>query len=340
MALLSELGHKYPVSTEGVPIDLQNETQTMGPGDIVEAWYEADRDISYLNIAPAIEELIKMKEEYPDFVLHYIRFENRRVYVQFSAAPPESAISANPQRISASIQALTWGIVLMILAIAAIVTAFIAVNLRAIRGYWWTPPQPMGDAVILCQNYDTKLGIPDVAVSVDGEPEGTTDFSGACLVRNLLAGQHLFGGETVEGYQIPDTVQDTIIKDQQIEVTILYYTGPKPPTGELTVYTWPITGEVFIDGEPYGEAPVGPITLPRGEHEISFGPVASYITPPVIEFTLQGGAEVSKTGVYESAVSPWEKYLKWGLIGVGIITGAALVIPEAIRALMRRGESK
>jgi hypothetical protein len=335
MALLRELGYKYPVSSQGVEFGPDDEEAQMYPGDIVEVWFEADRDLDAINVAPAISEILKMKEQYPDFVLHYIRIETRRVYVQFSAAPPEIAISG---KISGQIAlGLAWTILIVVGAIVGILIAALAAALHMLRGYAWTKPKPMGDAVIFCQEYDpvsglTGVGIAGVDVSVDGEYKGETDSSGACLVKDLLAGIHLFGGEIIDGYEVPDTVKDTVIADQQIEVTILYYTGPKPPTGFLTVYTYPVIGEVLIDGALHGPAPVGPLELARGNHVVAFGPVEGYVTPPNIEFTLQGGAWVNKTGIYESERQWWQTYLLYGSIAVAAIAGAALVLPKLIRA--------
>jgi hypothetical protein len=338
--VLKELGHKYPVSTKGVLIDLEDESQIMGPGDIVEAWYEADRDIDYLNIAPAIKEVIKMKEDYPDFVLHYIRFDTRRVYVQFSAAPPENAISTNPQKISTSIQAITWLTVVMILAIAAIITAFIAVTLRAIRGYWWTPPPPTGNALAVAKDWVTEDLIPNVKISVDNM-EGVTGPNGeAILFEDLQAGPHVFVGETIDDYQSPDAVEKSVIEDEQIMVTIWYIPeGVTPPTtGYLVIDTTPIKGEVFVQGISYGEAPVGPVELDVGTYPVAYGAIEGWDTPPPDTATIRPNKTESLIGYYTQPSEGWEKYLKYAVIGGLGIAGATLLIPEIIRATARRGE--
>ena len=47
MAVLTELGHEYPCSTQGVFVDPNDVAATMGPGDIVEGWLTADQDLNY-----------------------------------------------------------------------------------------------------------------------------------------------------------------------------------------------------------------------------------------------------------------------------------------------------
>lgn len=335
MALLKELGQKYPVATEGIPIDLGDETATMGPGDIVESWYEADDDIKYYNIAPAVEELLRMKEEYPDFVLHYMRFDTRRVIVQFSIAP-SGTISSSQKSISSSIGVPVWAIVVAVLAIVAIITAALAVTLRAIRGYWWTPPPPTGNAVVVAKDWETEDLIPNVKISV-ANMEGVTGPNGeGILFENLQAGPHVFVGEIIEGYKQPAAVEKSVIEDEQIMVTIWYVPeGVTPPTtGYLVVDTSPVKGEVWVQGESQGEAPIGPLELDEGTYPVSYGVIEGWQTPDQDTATIIGGKTTALIGYYERPPEYWwEKYVKYAVIGGVAIAGVAVLIPRAIKAI-------
>lgn len=339
MALLSELGHKYPVSTDGVLIDLQDENQSVGPGDIVEAWYEADKDISYLNIAPAIKELIKMKEQYPDFVLHYIRFDTRRVYVQFSAAPPQLVISGKSQSISSSVAALTWAIVAMIAVIVAIIVAALAVSLRAIRGYWWTPPKPMGNlsvsAVGCSDEQCTSPEALDVTFSVAGKTYSTG--GGTVLIKNLPVGPYdIIPGLPPEGYQPADPVTITIAQDQTTLIRLKYYAvGVTPPvTAWFVIDTSPVKGPVYVNQEEIGEAPVQVEVLPLVTYVVSFGDVSGYDTPQSQSHSLQRGERRAVNGKYEKV--GWPEWAKWTVIGGGILVGGLVVVKTAELILARR----
>lgn len=338
MALLSELGHKYPVSTDGVLIDLQDESQSMGPGDIVEAWYEADRDISYLNIAPAIKELIKMKEQYPDFVLHYIRFDTRRVYVQFSAAPPQLVISGKPRSISSSVAALTWAIVAMIAVIVAIIVAALAVSLRLIRGYWWTPPKPMGNLSVSAVGCDdeqcTSPEALDVTFSVAGKTYRTK--GGTVLIEDLQVGPYdIIPGLPPEGYQPADPVTITIAKDQTAMIRLKYYEeGVTPPDfAWLVIDTSPVKGPVYVDEEEIGEAPVEVQISPLITYIVSFGDVSGYDTPSSQTHSLQRGEKRGVNGIYEKVGLP--EWAKWTAIGAGILAGGFLVV-KIVELITRR----
>lgn len=248
--------------------------------------------------------------------------------------PGNGAISG---RVSA-IHLPAWAIVLIILGA---ITFFTALNLRMFRGYIWSPPPPVGHAVIYAKDHETGLGIRDVKIYVDEDYEGTTGVSGSIKVENLLEGDHKFAGDILEGYHDPDQVTATIIKGKQIIVDLVYYPAdePKPTTGFLVVNTDPVKGEVFVDAVSYGIAPVGPVELERGNHYVAFGAVDGYITPAQQTAYIQGGETLPIIGEY---IPPdeddrwYEKYLKYALIGGGAILGAALLVPELIRALRRR----
>jgi len=351
MATLNELGVKYPCQAQGVYIPPDDETTPIEPGQVMEAHFESDTDINTYQAAIAIRDVLLTKNDYPEFVLHYVRIETRKVIVQFSHSPPEGGIStisgSNGSitqyggRVSA-IHLPVWAIVLIIMGA---ITFFTALNLRMFRGYLWSPPLPLGHAVVHAKDHETGLGIRDVRITVDGQYEGTTTSSGSIKVENLLEGDHIFEGEIIEGYHDPDPVTATIVKGKQITVDLVYYPDdkPKPTTGSLLVNTHPVKGEVFIDAISYGEAPVGPVELERGKHYVTFGAVEGYITPGQQTAYIQGDETSSIVGEYLTpgdGEAWYEKYLKYALIGGGAILGATLLVPELIRALRRREQRK
>lgn len=338
MALLRELGNKYPVSTEGVEFDVEDQEIAMAPGDIVEAWFESDKDITYYNVAPAVEEIVvKLKEEYPGFVLHYLKFETRRVTIQYSIAPGQP-ISSGTKAIAAGPAIPIW---LAIVIIIAAVTAAILVTLRAFRGYWWTKPPPRGNALAIAKDYVSEELMADIQITCNGM-EGTTGPNGeGVLFEDVLAGPHVFVGAAVAGYQTPTAVEENIIADKQIVLEIWYVPdGVIPPThGTLIVDTTPVKGSVFIEGEDHGEAPIVAL-LKKGTYNISYGVIEGWITPEPNTATIIGGKRKGLIGYYERPPENWwEKYLKLALIGGGVILGAALVVPPAIRAIAERERS-
>jgi len=342
MSILHEVGFQYPCRTQGVAVNPDDEDAIVLPGEVVEGSIESSYDLPTIESGLAISDILRMKNDYPGFVLHYAKFETRRITVQFSMAPPQNrSLTRSSDGITAISIPLVWQVVLAILAIAGIIVVATGAVLKMTRGYVWSPPPPVGHAVVHAKDHETGLGIRNVEIYVDGQHEGTTTSSGSIKVENLLEGDHLFEGEIVEGYHDPDPVTATIVKDKQITIDLVYYPddAPKPTTGYLYVNTSPVNGEVFIDATSYGEAPVGPVKLERGKHYVAFGAVDGYITPDQQTVTIQGDETSSIVAEYliPGGDGAWyEKYLKYALIGGGAILGAALLLPELIRALRRR----
>jgi hypothetical protein len=330
MAVLAELGTKFPCTTQGVQIPVNDEQVDFYAGEVLEAWFEADQDITVEAAFNVLHEVLKMKEEYPHFVLHYIKVERRKITVQYSIAPMKTTASPGLLVIAAILIVLTFtGIILTI-----------GLTIRWTRGYLWSPT---GDAVVSAVHTETQKGIPGVGIYVDGNPVGRTD-GGSKLVKGLLIGPHEFNGETLEGFHPPMQITAEVLLNEVTNVNIWYRPSgiPEPETGELNVYTTPVTGAVYIDGEEKGPAPLS-IELPIGDHSVGFGPVEGYITPTPQTVTIAGGpVPTSITGVYKLPdEGKWyEQLAKYALIGGGIILASALVVPEAIRAIARRGEKR
>lgn len=347
MATLAELGDYKPVRTEGVEFPVTDETITAGPGEIIETWLQADEDINPLKVADAVLEIMKMKEQYPQFVMHYLKIETRKVTVQFSYAPPEQGISAiisgEGGETSPRIAAVWWAIVAGIIAIIAAVTVATLILLRAIRGWLWAPPPPLGDATIAALHTTTEKGIANVKIYVDGVHRGTTGANGEpVLVKDLLAGPHVFTGETKAGFHPPSPVTQSVKKGENIIINIWYRPEGEvePTTGTLVVDTTPVKGEVWVGGYSQGAAPVV-LELNVGTYHIGYGPVEGYETPPPDIATIAGGKSTGLVATYTriSTEGPWyEKYIRYALIGGGVIVGAALLVPELVRAITRRRE--
>jgi len=131
--------------------------------------------------------------------------------------------------------------------------------------------------------------------------------------------------------------------------------------GIITAATYPVPGEVIIDGTSYGEAPVS-VTLKEGTHNVSFSVYSEqYITPLTRTVRVEKGTSMSITGEYRNRFIPAEspqgfsladslrvygiseRKLKDGTI-FDYINGGALIylkhgLRETTHALFRDGES-
>jgi len=74
--------------------------------------------------------------------------------------------------------------------------------------------------------------------------------------------------------------------------------------GTLNIRTYPVSGSVFVNGKPYGEAPVA-ISLKAGEYEISFSEYSDqYNIPPDQKIKIENGGSLEFTGIYENRFIP------------------------------------
>lgn len=332
MAKLAELGKYFPCETEGIFIPEEDPQTEIYPGEVMEAQWVADKDISIDAAFKVLLEVLRMKEEYPYFVLHYVKVETRKLTFQYSLAPVGGGHNPWP---------LAWVLVakLLILLIGILVAYGLA--LRWSRGYLWTKPLPVGDAVITTKDMRTLKGIANVGIEVDGNYVGKTGSGGSIKITKLLEGIHTFAGEELDGYWKPDTVKQAVIKDQVINVEIPYHPDdePQPTKGWLEVYTHPISGRVWVGGVDYGLAPIR-IELERGDYSITYAYVEGYITPKPDNATIVGGTTPTvRYGYYtlpEGDELWYEKYLRYALIGGGVILGAALIVPELVRAVRKK----
>jgi hypothetical protein len=335
MAKVIELGQKYPCASEGFVVPVDDRESMLAAGDILEVWFAADNDISSIAAAETIAEVVRMKNDYPEFVLHYVKVETRKITIQYSVAP----VGASHSPI---VVALVWKIVAAIATLIGVVLVAYAIYIAIQKQYLFPAKQPLGNAVVVAKNRVDGSLLPNVKISTDGL-EGITGASGeGVLFEDLLEGDHVFIGEAIEGYDTPNPITAYITADKTTNVMIPYNPeGSVPPThGWLDVNTDPVKGTVFIDSADKGEAPISSYET-IGDHSVAFGTVEGYITPEPRTVTVQGDPfRTPVIGYYTKPVVWWEKYLKYALIGGGAILGAALIIPEAIRAITRRGERK
>lgn len=323
MATLTEFGNKFPCSTEGAEVPITDQISEMYSGDVMEVWIEADKDIMPAEAFACLWNILRMKEQYPHFVLHYFKVESRKITVQYSVAP--TGQEASPWLVA----------VVIAIAIVAIIGLLVtAAVLKWTRGYVW---YPVGWAAITAKDVTTEHGISGVKVYVDGTYAGTTD--GYSVNKKLRIGQHTFSARPIEGYQDPYPVQATIDLNKTTPVTIYFRPigSPEPDTGWLDISTSPSGGEVFVNSQSVGPSPVS-VELPApGDYNIAFGDIEGYFTPQARQATLIPGARTSVSVEYEPVGKQlWEKYVLYGLIGAGIIAGAAIVAPRVIKALKEK----
>ena len=342
MANLAEVGVFYPCATKGLEWPIDDEEMVMQAGDVFEAQWVADKDLNLRAAFEVIHEVLRMKEEYPYFVWHGLKIETRRITVQFSIAPPGQT-TPNPGPVIGLIKV----VVLAVGAILAMVVAAYAAILALRRGYWLPEKPPQGDVLVWAWDGTNGARLPNVKISVAGQMKTTGSNGDPVLFKNLTTGQYTVFGETIDGYHQPDP-RTVTVKDKEIsEIQVEYFDSaqPKPEHGYVMVYTEPVTGEVAIGNVPYGPAPVGPIQLPAGDTvAVSYSYVEGYVTPPIDIFTVSRGSTEIVVGKYklpQYAEEPWyEKYLKYALVGGGVIIGTAVLIPALIRSVPGRGKEE
>jgi hypothetical protein len=328
MARLAELGKMFPCTTEGVEIPVDDESIDIYAGQVLEVWYTTERDITVDLAFHILNEVLRMKEEFPHFVMHYIKIETRKITVQYSLAPVGT---------TASPHLLAWAAVLLITFFAGLIALY-ALHLKATRGYVFTAK---GTAVITAWDTKEMRGIAGVAIDIDGDTVGKTSPGGSIRVKDIV-GPHVFSGEELEDYWPPNPIEQSIKLNEVITVKIAYTprSEPQPTQGWLHVATTPVAGTVYINGEDYGLSPVY-VKLDIGTYQVSYGAVEGYITPDPEPATVAGNVPTDIVGRYILPYDRWwEKYLKWALIGGGAIAGGALLLPPAIRALRKDIEKR
>lgn len=309
--MIAEVGHKYTVTESIILEEVEPKS-----GDVVELYWECDREITPGEAARVVFETAKIKETYSNSVIHYVGVDTRRITVQYSVAPPGG--EATP---------LNWWQIAII--IGALITAIIvAVYLLGRAGYLpWVAPTGNVSVIAISAYDDAAIAAP---FTFNGE-EYTTPIT----IEDLDVGTYHITWLPVEGYLLPDPPTDvvTIIADETVEARGEYWpedAPPRPTTGLLIVATYPVRGTVYVDGADYGKAPLE-LTIEKGDHTVSFGDVSGYEAPQARGVTIHVGGRTTVIGEYKRVWPTWA----WAAIAVAI--GAGVVgIAAAVTKLVRR----
>jgi len=317
-----KLGHMWPCQAEGMAIKL-NEVEPHA-GDVLECYFESDKDITPQQAIQAVTATALIKEEYSGSVIHYINIEPRRITIQYSVAPVGG--HASP---------LAWYWIALIFV--AVFTGIYILVRATERGWIFAPKPPSGalsiSAVGCSDELCTSPKALDVTFSVAGETYRTK--GGTVLIEDLQVGTYdIIPGDPPEGYQPADPVTITIAKDQTITIRLKYYAvGVIPPdVAWLVVDTSPVKGTVLVNGEEIGEAPQEVQVYPLATYIVSFGDVSGYDTPPSQTHSLQREERRAVNGPYERV--GWPAWAKWAAIGGGVAV-SALVIGKTVELIRR-----
>ena len=149
---------------------------------------------------------------------------------------------------------------------------------------------------------------PDQTVYV-GE---TVDFSGAKsydpdgrIIRydwDFGDGNTASGVEVSHSYLVPSSYTVTLtVKDNKLakdtDTCLVTVTEAPPDMGTLSVETEPVSGEVFVEGESWGDAPQFR-EVDVGTYTVSFGDVEGYTTPASQEAVVTVDATIEIEGIY------------------------------------------
>ncbi len=320
--VITELGYKWPCQTEGIFVDFEQvEPQA---GEIAEFYFECDRDITTQEAARAVFDLMKIKEEYPGSVLHYVNIEPRRITIQYSVAPPGG--HASPFNWYA-----LFGFVILI--IAAILVVYAA------RNGWIFGPKPttgeLSVSAVGCSDEQcTSPEALDVTFSVAGKTYRTR--GGTVLIELQVGSYDIIPGDSPEGYQPADPVTIPIAKDQTITIRLKYYeVGVIPPNvAWLVIDTNPVKGLVYVNKEEIGKAPEEVKVFPLTTYIVSFGDVSGYDTPTSQTHSLQREETRGVNGTYVRV--GWPEWVKWAAIGGGVLVGGLIIVKTAELILARR----
>lgn len=307
--MITEIGHKY-TPTESIILEEVEPTS----GDVVELYYECDRDIGSGEAVLVILNVTKIKETYPNSVIHYVGIDARRITVQYSVAPPGG--EATPMH---------WYYIAMIIAglIALIIFGIYLLHRAGLLP--WGPAK--GDVSVIAINaYD---GAAIAAPFTFNGDEYTTPIT----IGRVSVGTHHITWLPVEGYLLPDPPMHTVtvIEDKTVEDVGNYWAdGPRPDTGLLVVDTYPVRGTIYVDEVDCGKGPLE-LTIEKGDHRVAFGDVSGYEGPQAVDFTMDAGGRKAISAEYKRVWPTWT----WAVIGVA---GAAAIaaIATAVRAIARR----
>jgi len=335
---IAELGKKFPVRTEGVKVPLDDQVSELQAGDVMEQVLEVEGTLNRQATRELIHQILFMKKDYPQFVLHYLKVESSRITVQFAVAPPGAIISGAGGTISGDSDEtrIAGGVAVpAIYIIAALVLAIIVAAILltcAIKEIWVFRPKPKtGHAEVVALDQQSGLPIPNVNITVAGQTKKTGSAGQAAFFKDLVIGQYTVIGADVPNYQPPETVSVTVVWETVASCTLWYKPVDyvEPTHGWLSIATAGALGDIYIQAQIVGEPGYAYLHVEKGVYDVFFGPVKGYIHPPMVSLRVVGGWPTSHVAYYTLPPSAWwEKYAKYAIIGGGAIIGAAVLIPQ------------
>ena len=324
MAVLLSLGHQYPCVSEGEPIDLG--TTEAESGEIVEFYLIPDRELTAGEVSEAIWQAAKIKEDYPDCVIHYLKVESNKVTIQFSTAPPGHS-------------PFVWWHVLAIIFGALLAASLFREFFIEPIGYSLGLIPPRGTLTVSAEDSETgrSLNVPFQWDSREGETPATYG--------DLDLRTYVITWGKIEGYHIPNpqTTMLTLTKakpDGQAH-KIYYPLGVTPPTtGWIMVNTWPVEGEVTIMGADFEYTDKSPfqIEVDIGDYSAVFGEVEGYEAPQAMQFTVGQGDVIPINPEYIKI--GWPTWAKVALIlgGSAIAVGGGIELVRYLPRIIQRKE--
>jgi len=320
MALI-EIGTKYPCSTQGEYVDLE-QTEAI-PGDIAEMYFEGNYAFTAGDAYECAKQVARIKEDYPGTVIHYFKVEGKRITIQYSVGPVGGSISGY---ISGSVDQQIgffwawWQVAIVLAAIFAFIAGIYALK----NGWIFRMRPPTGNITVVARNTKTGQGISGVEITCSYESRKvTTGSSGSAYFGDLPIGTYIFSGQTLEGFYDPYEKEVTVTENtsQSIEIRYTPLTEPQENTATFYIST-NVSGIVYVDNEDCGPSPVTKVVPAPGRYVIQFSDVEGYITPEPQTWGMAPGDKQAVRGTYVSTVPWWEKIAKYGLyglIGIGVI---------------------
>ena len=115
--------------------------------------------------------------------------------------------------------------------------------------------------------------------------------------RTVETGSYIVSFGNVTGYISPQSMTAVVTVNTQTDVMGAYVPIPPPEKGTLIIYTTPVNGEVFVNGQSWGIAPQSQIVDP-GEYMVSYGSVEGYTSPSTQTATVNSDQITSVLGIY------------------------------------------
>jgi hypothetical protein len=317
MALYT-VGNRQTVSKEGIAADT-----LLYPGDIVEFYLVPSKSINKYNALPALLEAFKMKNTYPDLVIHYLNLDTDLITVQCSVAPPKKLSTGYGGRATGQVQWTAIAIIIVCATVLAALWGFVVNKLINIAYERWLKTGSLSFSAVKCD--DSACTHPNsfqAPFTIDSK-SGTTPVT----IKDLDAGDYTITWGAVSGYRTPSPSKVTVVAGAVTSAPLgkYYKQGVTPPTtGLLVIDTTPVKGTVYINGTKEGTAPISK-EVEVGDYTVSFGDIQGWNTPPPQTITVPPGERVPITGTYTKPAPGWWASLPTWARGAIVVGGAVLI---------------